>query len=76
MLSSPLYAIAYIGYSAVLLWLITVVNDKSYIAYKNKRENLLKELETEKQAYVDARKELEATSIMLGNILVEKKENY
>lgn len=56
--------------------LITLGADSNYWAYRNKEDSLLTELEAEKEAYTLAKESLEQTGLLLGNILVEKKENY
>jgi hypothetical protein len=56
--------------------LITIGADSNYWAYRNKTDFLLTELEAEKEAYILAKESMEQTGLLLGNILVEKKENY
>lgn len=59
-----------------LLILLNIVKDKAYEKYTVKYENAIEELQKEKEAYQDAKSALEHTGVILGEILIEKKENY
>lgn len=69
----------------LLMWMLTFIPsvllasiavDPAYISYKKKYENSLEELEKEKEAYEDARNALEHTGLLLGELLIEKKETF
>ena len=60
----------------VSIFTISVGADSNYWSYRKKEDTLLDELDVEKDAYHSAKKSFEQTGLLLGNILVDKKENY
>lgn len=69
----------------LLMWMLTfipsvilarIATDPAFISYKKKYENNLEELKKEKEAYEDARHALEHTGLLLGELLIEKKEIF
>lgn len=70
------YGLAFVLTLIPTFILSDIIQSHAWNSYKRKYNNALEELDNEKNAYEETKKELEATSLMLGQILIEKKENY